>query len=123
MKNNEHAIGKEDPNRPGELVFSLEILREASLGNIDFENQMLRLFLEQSVEGLAKIKHFYAEQDWNSVSSQAHQLKSSFGMFLMDTSLLDRVEKGTDQPDFEKKLRDLEAQIESAHRHIHTLIN
>ena len=108
---------------PTEVAFSLEIIREASLGNSDFETQMLNLFLEQSVESLDKLKRFYSDKDLSSLSKQAHQLKSSFGMFLMDLSLLDQIEKGINQAELEQQIQDLETQIKAAHHHIHTLIN
>lgn len=106
-----------------EVAFSLEIIREASLGNTDFENQMLNLFLDQSVESLDKMKLFYAGQDFVSLSKQAHQLKSSFGMFLMDLTLLDHIEKGINQTELDQQIQALETQIKSAHHHIHSFIN
>jgi PAS domain S-box-containing protein len=106
-----------------EVAFSLEIIREASLGNSDFEKQMLNLFLDQSVESLDKMKRFYSDKDLSSLSKQAHQLKSSFGMFLMDLSLLDQIEKGINQTELEQQIQDLETQIKAAHHHIHLLIN
>ncbi len=105
-----------------DFAFSLEIIREASMGNISFENQMLNLFLEQSAESLEKLKHFYIEQDWDSISKQAHQLKSTFGMFLMDTGILDKIEKRTDHAELDKQLEQLEKQIVLANEHIQQLI-
>lgn len=112
-----------NPPDQTELVFSMEIIREASLGNSDFENQMLNLFLDQSVEALDKMKQFHLEQDLSSLSKQAHQLKSSFGMFLMDLTVLDHIEKGIHPTESDRQIRTLETQIKAAHRHIHTLIN
>ncbi len=106
-----------------EFAFSLEIIREASLGNTDFENQMLRLFLDQSNESLEKMKNWYTEQDWDAICKQAHQLKSTFGMFLMDTALLDRIEKRIGQDELDQQLKTLEQQIMRAHAHIHQLMH
>lgn len=116
LKTTEAASEKED------FAFSLEIIKEASMGNTGFENQMLNLFLEQSAESLEKMKHLHTQQDWDAISKQAHQLKSSFGMFLMDTSLLDKIEKRTDHSELDKQLEQLEEQIERANEHIQKLI-
>lgn len=113
---------EEVPSEKEDFAFSLEIIREASMGNTSFENQMFNLFLEQSVESLEKLKHLYNLQDWDAISKQAHQLKSSFGMFMMDTGLLDKIEKRTDHAELDKQLEQLEKQIVLANEHIHQLI-
>lgn len=113
---------EEAPSEKEDFAFSLEIIREASMGNTSFENQMLNLFLEQSVESLEKLKHLYNLQDWDAISKQAHQLKSSFGMFLMDTGLLDKIEKRKDHAELDQQLKQLEKQILRANEHIQQLI-
>lgn len=117
LKTEETAPEKE------EFAFSMEIIQEASLGNAGFEKQMLHLFLEQSAESFEKMKHWYAEQDSDAISKQAHQLKSSFGMFLMDTQLLDVIEKRINPSELNKQLEALEKQIFRAHEHIQELMN
>lgn len=114
---------EEKDTQQEELAFSLEIIREASLGNTQFENQMLQLFLEQSTESLEKMRRWYSEQDWDAISKQAHQLKSSFGMFLMDTSLLERIEKRISHSELDKQLEELSEHIQRAHAHIHQLMS
>jgi PAS domain S-box-containing protein len=104
------------------FAFSLEIIREASMGNTSFEHQMLNLFLEQSAESMEKLKQLYILQDWDAISKQAHQLKSSFGMFLMDTSLLDKIEKRVDHSELDNQLERLEKQILRANEYIQQLI-
>jgi PAS domain S-box-containing protein len=113
---------EEAPSEKEDFAFSLEIIREASMGNTSFENQMLNLFLEQSLESLEKLKHLYNLQDWDAISKQAHQLKSSFGMFLMDTGLLDKIEKRKDHAELDQQLKQLEKQILRANEHIQQLI-
>lgn len=105
-----------------EISFSLEMIREASNGNTDFENQMLTLFIEQSSEALEELKKWELEQDWTSISRQAHQLKSSFGMFEMDLTTLNLLEHGTDRLKTMEQIQALENQIKLAHRHIHSLM-
>lgn len=106
-----------------EVAFSLDILREASMGNIEFENHLLNLFIEQSANGLEEIKNWQLQKEWDSISRMAHQLKSSFGMLGMDTSILDLLERKVDPSEYPKQIKALENQIELAHRHIHTLID
>jgi PAS domain S-box-containing protein len=116
LKTDEASSIKED------FAFSLEIINEASMGNTAFEHQMLNLFLEQSSESMEKLKQMYIRQDWDAISKQAHQLKSSFGMFLMDTSLLDKIEKRIDHSELDNQLEKLEKQILRANKHIQQLI-
>lgn len=110
-------------NDSNEVAFSLDLLREASIGNVEFENQLLNLFIEQSAKGLEEIKNWQLQEDWDSISRMAHQLKSSFGMLGMDTSILDLLERKVDPSEYTKQIKALENQIELAHRHIHTLID
>lgn len=114
--------GEGVPSEKEDFAFSLEIIREASLGNTSFENQMFNLFLEQSVESLEKMKDLYNHQDWDAISKQAHQLKSSFGMFMMDTGILDKIEKRMEHTELDMQLAELEKQILRANEHIQQLI-
>jgi CheY-like chemotaxis protein/HPt (histidine-containing phosphotransfer) domain-containing protein len=110
-------------NKMEEFNFSLEIIKEASMGNADFENQMLQMFVDDSSESIEKIRQWQKEQNWEAISKQAHQLKSSFGMFLMDNSILSELEKNTDGTGVESRIEELEKQILQAQHHIHALIN
>ncbi len=104
-----------------DLQFSLEILREASMGNSTFEKQMMDLFLEQTSEALDNFRNWHKEQNWTAISKQAHQLKSSFGMFMMDTKHLDQLERHTDQSGSTHQIEVVENQIKQAQEHIDQL--
>lgn len=105
------------------LAFSLDFIQEASQGNTEFEHQMLQLFLEQSEAACMKIYQWHLEQDWESISKQAHQLKSSFGMLMMDTELLEKLESTNDYSNSLELIQSLEKQITTAHKHIYRLLN
>jgi len=106
-----------------EFQFSLDIIKEASVGNTDFENQMLSMFVEDTSESIEKIKEWHKEENWEAISRQAHQLKSSFGMFLMDTTILNELEKNPYEEGVANRIAALEKQVLKAHNHIHELIN
>lgn len=107
----------------GKFAFSLDMIREASNGSKEFENQMLKLFLKESADVMEEIKTRYQEQDWKTISKRAHKLKSSFGMFEMETAVLNYLEHEITPEGAKEHIEALENQIRLAHQHIHTLMN
>ncbi len=104
------------------VQFSLAILKEASGGNEAFEKQMLELFLINSQESLNLISAAREHSDYTAISREAHKLKTSFGMFGMDTSTLDQLEKHTESIDLMTTIQKLGNQLNEIHSHIHNLL-
>ncbi|MNY16377.1 Signal transduction histidine-protein kinase BarA [compost metagenome] len=107
----------------GGFAFSLDMIRDASNGNRNFENQMLALFLKESADVLEEIKTCYREQDWKTISKRAHKLKSSFGMFEMDTAILNYLEHEISPDGAKEQIELLEKQVNQSHQRIHSLMN
>lgn len=120
---NSQERAADNPADPGTLVFSVEMIREAANGNREFEQQMLKLFLKESAEVMEEIKTLYNSQDWRTLSKRAHKLKSSFGMFEMETAVLNYLEHELTPEGAKEQIDALEKQIQLAHRHIHSLMN
>lgn len=110
------------PQAEESVQFSLAILKEASEGNEAFEKQMLELFLINSQESLNLLMTACKQQEFDLVSREAHKLKTSFGMFGMDLSILDEFEKNAESIDLNHHLQKLEKQLSKSHQHIRELL-
>jgi HPt (histidine-containing phosphotransfer) domain-containing protein len=103
----------------------LSFLYEIADGNNEFIVESIGMFLQQTPELLASIDKSVAQQDWKTVASAAHKLKSNLGFFGMLTSqaLIQEVEiiakaNGNDVPTLVAKFK----QVQSiANRNLATL--
>lgn len=102
--------------------FSLDLLREASGGDSDFEKIMLELFLTDSGEAMQRILHAYEQEDFAQIAKEAHKLRSSFGMLGMDLSVLNNLEQQSETNYLTKNIQLLENQLKINHKKIEGLL-
>jgi CheY-like chemotaxis protein len=57
----------------------LTYLKELSNGSQDFIQQMIKLFLEQTPQGIETMEAAYGSKDWKMLKAAAHKMKPSFG--------------------------------------------
>lgn len=69
-----HVIDHRTHSQPGTPVFNLAHLRTYTLGNAEFEHEILNLFLEQLPVTLAALEAAQSAKDWHMA---AHTLKGS----------------------------------------------
>lgn len=61
-------------------IISLEYLKEMSSNDLDFQNEMLTLFMNQSIENKKLLEEYINEEKYSQVKKIAHKLKSSFSL-------------------------------------------
>ncbi|MCC8407415.1 response regulator [Mucilaginibacter sp. UR6-1] len=60
-------------------LYDLSIIDSISKGNQAFNNKMIKMFCDITAQDMSKMKDVAAAQDWQTVSSLAHKLKSTVG--------------------------------------------
>ncbi|MNX66761.1 Signal transduction histidine-protein kinase BarA [compost metagenome] len=100
-------------------VFSLDRLRQLSGGDRVFEEEMLRLFIEQSAKSMLLIQQYYNNKQAADLSQEAHKLRSSFSLIGANTIVLNALEHGTDESQKPVLIQQLEEQIQN----LQTFIN
>jgi len=100
-------------------VFSLDRLRQLSGGDRVFEEEMLRLFIEQSAKSMVLIQQYYNNKQAADLSQEAHKLRSSFSLIGANTIVLNALEHGTDESQKPVLIQQLEEQIQN----LQTFIN
>lgn len=74
-------------------VLSLEILEELSGGEMNFQKEIMTLFIQQAEKMLEEINEFFETKDIKGIKSTAHKLKTSFGIVGANNELLNELEK------------------------------
>ncbi len=90
---------------------SLKHLEEMSDGNVEFQQEMISLFLENSEKSMKQMQLYFEQQELRKINSVAHQLKSSFGIIGADLDLLQQLEEVSDPVETKKHLRALKKQL------------
>ena len=93
-------------------VISLEILQEMSGGNLEFQQEMIELFIKNSDRSLQEMQLYLERQDYAQVKAMAHQLKGSFGVIGANTELLQQLEDGLTPEKTEQQLIALKKQLD-----------
>ncbi|MGY5847120.1 ATP-binding protein [Salegentibacter sp. HM20] len=87
--------GDTQKNLPENSVLKLENLEELSMGNKDFQKEMISLFLKQSAQTKAEMTQALAENNLSLLAAEAHKLKASFGILGADLTRLDKLEQAS----------------------------
>ncbi|NJW53047.1 ATP-binding protein [Salinimicrobium oceani] len=90
---------------------SLEHLEQMSGGNLEFQQEMIQLFMENSQKSLHKMQEHFQNFQWKELSQEAHKLKGSFGVVGADSHLLHQIENNKGQEDLKDLLLELEKQL------------
>lgn len=80
----------------------LNILREFSDGNEAFEQEMIRMFLDQIREWLNEIAQLIDLEDFKAIKASSHKFKSSFGVLGADGSGLMEMQEWAAKEDIDK---------------------
>lgn len=107
---------------PSRSTFSLDFLIESSGGDKSFEIQMLNLYLTNTQNSIQHIKHCFAEELFEEISQEAHKLKSIFGIYNMDVTLLDQLELSSNADRISECIHHLEKQILQTQNHVKNLL-
>ena len=76
-------------------ILSLESLEELSGGDINFQNEMMSLFIEQGEKMFIDLQKYFMLKDIKGISSTAHKMKTSFGIIGADPGVLNDLENIT----------------------------
>ncbi len=71
-------------------VTNLAYLKELAKGDMNFINDMVTLFLEQTPDAISKLEKSCSEKDWKTLRFVAHKMKPSFS-FVGLNELSDKV--------------------------------
>jgi len=108
-------------------IVSLVNMKEMSGGNLNFEREMIALFLKQSNELLQNIELWISTENFDSVKFAAHKLKSSFGIIGANTQHLETLEALVPGPDninkFNIELTELSKQLEQINSYLNNNLN
>lgn len=69
-----------------EATIDLNTLREFSGGNVDFEQEMIRMFITQVRGWFEEMKEYILVSDYTKIGESTHKLKSSFGVLGADAT-------------------------------------
>jgi CheY-like chemotaxis protein len=92
-------------------MICLENLEQMSAGNMEFQQEMINLFLENSKESLEQMKNHLRERKIEQIPSVAHKIKGSFGVIGADLTLLHKLEDAKEIEEAKQHLLALEEQL------------
>jgi HPt (histidine-containing phosphotransfer) domain-containing protein len=105
----------------GERIVQLDYLRELSMGDVEFEQTIIRQFIIQVPEELSSLHEAIQDQNMQQIKSIAHGMKSSVAYLGLNDRLhpvLHRMEveavSGIDNPHFEQDYDELKRVCERA---------
>lgn len=103
------ASGGETDGSP--TVVSLENLEEMSGGNLEFQLEMVELFIRNSGKCLQEMQVHLEKQELAEIRAVAHQLKGSFGVIGANIEVLQQLEEGLSFEKTEQQLMALKKQL------------
>ena len=85
-------------------TFNLDYLNEIASGDVNFKNDLIKIFLQQIPEFIANMKKFFDEKNWENLAKEAHTAKSSVLIFGMEETgaNLKKIQLLTEDNDVEK---------------------
>lgn len=105
-------------------VINLTYLRSVSGGNVEFEKEMINMYLTQVPQDLNAIEHAIASENYKMVSAIAHKLASTFSiMGVNDSARLSYLENKNPQPRSKQELQSALEELKSVFRKSATEFN
>ncbi len=82
-----------------EVPVNLDVLRDFSGGNEEFEQEMIHMFLDQIIAWLDEMKDSIQSENFNEIKASSHKLKSSFSVIGAQSEGLARLQHLAEEQD------------------------
>lgn len=121
LASNKHtpSIMKNDLNSGDTNTINLSYLNELSNGNIQFEKEMISLFLHQVPKEILTLRRAFDEHEHGRIAEIAHKMKSSLDIFdrsdlsLSLQNIIDESKSGRTSEVMERELEAIDTELQS----------